>query len=83
MALTERETEDKIEVVGDFKQIQVRTATVIERDGEEISRAFHRHVCSPDDDVSGESTEVQAIATAVWTDEIKAAWAAYKAAQPS
>ena len=83
MALTERETEDKIEVVGDFKQIQVRTATVIERDGEEISRAFHRHVCSPDDDVSGESTEVQAIATAVWTDEIKAAWAAHQAALES
>jgi len=81
MALTERNTEDKIEVVGDFKVIQIRTATVIERDGEEISRSFHRHVCSPDQDVSGESTEVQAIAEAVWTDEIKAAWAAHQAEQ--
>ena len=81
MALTERETEDKIEVVGDFKILQIRTATVIERDGEEISRAFHRHVCSPDQDVSGESAEVQSIATAVWTDEIKAAWAAHQAEQ--
>ena len=81
MALTERNTEDKIEVVGDFKVIQIRTATVIERDGEEISRSFHRHVCSPDQDVSGESTEVQSIAAAVWTDEIKAAWAAHQAEQ--
>jgi hypothetical protein len=81
MALTERETEDKIEVVGDFKILQIRTATVIERDGEEISRSFHRHVCSPDQDVSGESAEVQAIAEAVWTDEIKAAWAAHQAEQ--
>jgi hypothetical protein len=81
MALTERETEDKIEVIGDFNILQIRTATVIERDGEEISRSFHRHVCSPDQDVSGESTEVQSIATAVWTDEIKAAWAAHQAEQ--
>ena len=81
MALTERDTEDKIEVVGDFNILQIRTATVIERDGEEISRSFHRHVCSPDQDVSGESTEVQAIAEAVWTDEIKAAWAAHQAEQ--
>ena len=81
MALTERNTEDKIEVIGDFNILQIRTATVIERDGEEISRSFHRHVCSPDQDVSGESTEVQSIATAVWTDEIKAAWAAHQAEQ--
>jgi hypothetical protein len=80
MALTERDTEDKIEIVGDYRMIQVRTATVIERDGVEISRSFHRHVCSPDDDVSGESTEVQAIAAAVWTDAVKAAWAAQASA---
>jgi hypothetical protein len=76
MALTERDTEDKIEIVGDYKIIQVRTATIIERDGVEISRSFHRHVCSPDADISEESTEVQAIAAAVWTDAVKAAWAA-------
>ena len=80
MALTERDTEDKIEIVGDYRMIQVRTATIIERDGVEISRSFHRHVCSPDDDVSGESTEVQAIAAAVWTDAVKTAWAAHQAA---
>ena len=83
MALSERTVEDKIEIVGDFKHIQVRTATVIERDGVEISRSFHRHVLAPcaksddtwaDTDISGESTEVQAIANAVWTDAIKTAY---------
>lgn len=81
MALTERTVQDKIEIVGDFKHIQVRTATVIERDGVEISRSFSRHVVAPDADVSGESPEVQAIAAAVHTDEIKAAYAAHLASQ--
>jgi hypothetical protein len=81
MALTERTVEDKIEVVGDFRHIQVRTATVIERDGVEISRSFSRHVVAPDADVSGESAEVQAIAAAVHTDEVKAAYAAHLTAQ--
>ena len=81
MALTERTVEDKLEIVGDFKHIQVRTATVIERDGVEISRSFSRHVVSPLDDVSGESTEVQAIAAAIHTDELKAAYAAHMEAQ--
>ncbi len=80
MALTERTVEDKIEIVGDYKHIQVRTATIIERDGEEISRTFHRHVVSPDMDVTDQSAEVQAIATAVWTAEVKTAWAAKLAA---
>ena len=80
MALTETEIQDKIEVVGDYKHIQVRTATVIKRDAVEISRSFSRHVVVPstktddtwaDTDISGESTEVQAIANAVWTDAIK------------
>ena len=81
MALTERTVEDKIEIVGDFKHIQVRTATVIERDGVEISRSFSRHVVAPDADVSDESAEVQAIASAVHTDEVKAAYAAHLASQ--
>ena len=81
MALTERTVEDKLEIVGDFKHIQVRTATVIERDGVEISRSFSRHVVGPLDDVSGESAEVQAIAAAVHTDELKAAYAAHMEAQ--
>ena len=81
MALTERTVEDKIEIVGEFKHIQVRTATIIERDGVEISRSFHRHVIAPDADVSGESAEVQAIAAAFHTPEVKAAYAAHLAAQ--
>jgi hypothetical protein len=81
MALTERTVEDKIEIVGDYKHIQVRTATVIERDGVEISRSFSRHVVAPDADVSGESAEVQVIASAVHTDEVKAAYAAHLASQ--
>ena len=81
MALTEGTVQDKIEIVGDFKMVQVRTATVIKRDGEEISRSFHRHVVSPGDDITNESTEVQAICNAVHTQAIKDAYAAYIAAQ--
>jgi hypothetical protein len=81
MALTERTTEDKIEIVGDHKMVQVRTATIIERDGEEISRSFHRHVVAPDADISGESAEVQAVCNAVWTQEIKDAYAAHLESQ--
>ena len=83
MALTEETLEDKIEVVGDYKAVQIRTATVIKRDGVEISRSFHRHAlqCSTktgdtwaDTDISGESTEVQAICNAVWSDAVKTAY---------
>jgi hypothetical protein len=87
MAITKELIEDKIEVVGDYKSIQVRTATIIKEDGVELSRSFHRHALEcvssvkndddtwthTDTDVSGESTEVQGIATAVWTDEVKEA----------
>jgi hypothetical protein len=84
MALTEKTEQDKIEIVGSFKTVQVRTATVIERDGEEISRSFHRHVVQPGDDTSSESAEVQAICAAVHTAEIIAAYqAAAAAAAPS
>ena len=80
--LTERTVEDKIEIVGDYKHIQVRTATVIERDGVEISRSFSRHVVAPDaSDITGESAEVQAICAAVHTQEVKDAYAAHLAAQ--
>jgi hypothetical protein len=74
MALTETQVQDKIEIVGDYKHIQVRTATVIKRDDVEISRSFHRHVLAPDADTSSESADVQAIANAVWTDAIKTAY---------
>ena len=65
---------DQIEIVGDYKAVQVRTATVITDDGKELSRSFHRHVLSCDADISGEDAEVQAVCNAVWTDEIKAAY---------
>ena len=81
MALTEETVQDKIEIVGDFKMVQVRTATVIQRDGEEISRSFHRHVVAPGDDITGESAEVQAICNAVHTQEIKDAFAAHIATE--
>jgi len=81
MALTEETVQDKIEIVGDYKHIQVRTATVIKRDDVEISRAFSRHVVAPDADITGESTEVQAICSAVHTDAVKAAYAAMLEAQ--
>jgi hypothetical protein len=81
MALTEATLQDKIEIVGDYKHVQVRTATVISRDGVEISRSFSRHVVGPLDDISGESAEVQAICAVVHTDEVKAAYAAMLEAQ--
>jgi len=84
LALTEETVQDKIEVVGDFKHVQVRTATVIKRDGVEISRSFSRHVVAPDissADLANESTEVQAICSAVHTQAVKDAYAAHLAAQ--
>ena len=65
---------DQIEIVGDYKAIQVRKATVVTDDGVELSRSFHRHTLSCDADISGEDAEVQAICNAVWTDEVKAAY---------
>ena len=82
--LTEETVQDKIEIVGDYKHVQVRTATVIKRDGAEISRSFSRHVVAPDisaDDLANESTEVQAICAAVHTSAVKTAYAAHLAAQ--
>ena len=79
MALTEETVQDKIEIVGDYKMIQVRTATVIKRDGVEISRSFHRHVLAPDSDTSGESDDVKAIAAQVHTTAIKTAYAKHLA----
>ena len=78
MSLTEETIQDKIEVVGEYKYIQVRTATVIKKDGTEISRSFSRHIVTPNisaDDLAKESTEVQGIANSVWTDENKTAYA--------
>ena len=86
MALTESIEYDKIEVVGKYKSVQVRKATVIKRDDVEISRSFHRHALScgqlddsdnlVDTDISGEAAEVQAICNAAWTTDIKNAFKA-------
>lgn len=73
MALTERQEVDKIEIVGPHRAVQVRTATVIERDGEELTRSFHRHVVEAGDDYSNETDEVQAVCGAVHTAEVVAA----------
>ena len=84
MAITKTTVEDKIEIVGDYKNIQVRTATVIKEDDKELTRSFHRKVLEcvtssydgsswthTDTDISGESTEVQGICNAVWTTTVK------------
>ena len=86
MALTERFENDKIEVVGTYKAVQVRRADIVERDGVEIARSFHRHALScgsldandnlVDTDISAEDADVQAICTAVWTQAVKDAYKA-------
>jgi len=81
MAITKEQIQDKIEVVGDFRKIQVRTATVIKEDGKEISRSFHRHIISPNDDVSNESEDVKAMVAQFHTDAVKKAYADHIAKQ--
>ena len=86
MALSESIEYDKIEVVGTYKMVQVRKATVIKKDGAELTRSFERYVLDPgeldasdnlvDTDISSEPAEVQAICNAVWTTDVKAAWKA-------
>ena len=75
MALTETIIIDKIELV-ENNSIQVRTATIIERDGTEIAKTYHRHVVAPGEDVSNEDAKVQTIANAIWTAEVIAAYQA-------
>ena len=77
MALSEETMHDKIEVVqlAGYPVVQVRTASIIKRDDVEISRSFHRHVLTPDADLSGEDADVVAIASTVFTDEAKASYA--------
>ena len=84
MAITKTTEIARIEVVGEYKAVQVRTETVIKEDGKEISRSPHRHTIHPGTldgsdnlvaaDISGEDAEVQAVANAVWTDAVKTAW---------
>ena len=78
MAITKTTEIGKIEVISEYKHVQVRTDTVIKEDGAEISRTFHRHVLHPDMDISGEHAEVQAVANVAWTDDVKAAWKTFQ-----
>mgnify|MGYP003131733832 CR=1 FL=1 len=83
MAITKEIVQDKIEVVGDFKHIQVRTATVIKEDGVEISRSFSRHTVSPNSDSTNESADVKAMVAQFHTDAVKKAYAEHvKTATP-
>jgi len=87
MALSERSENDKIEVVGTFKAVQVRRADIIEKDGVEVARSFHRHALVSgsvdaddnwtDTDISGEDADVQAICNAAWTQSVKDAYKAH------
>ena len=81
MALNKTTLNDKIEVInnGNWSSVQVRTATIIDEDGVELSRNFHRHVVMPDADLSAEDADVVAICTPVFTDVIKAAYATHLA----
>ena len=81
MPITKEIVQDKIEVVGDFKHIQVRTATVIKEDGVELSRSFHRHVVSPNSDSTNESADVKAMVAQFHTDAVKKAYADHLAEQ--
>ena len=81
MAITKETIQDKIEVVGDFKHIQVRTATVIKEDGVELSRSFHRHVVSPNSASTNESADVKAMVAQFHTDAVKKAYADHLAKQ--
>ena len=76
MALTKEVTQDKIEIVGPYKHVQVRTCTKVLEDGVELSSGYHRHVVTAGQDYSNESAEVQAICAAVHTEEVIAAYTA-------
>ena len=84
MAITKTIEIGKVEVVGEYKAVQVRTDTIIKEDGVDLSRTYHRHVLHPgtlndsdalvDTDISAEDAEVKAICELVWTDSVKTAW---------
>ncbi len=88
MALTKEVVYDRIDIVGEYKHVYCREATIVKEDGVELSRSFHRHILEPssctvdedgvfthtDTDISGEPAETQAVCVAVWTDAVKAAW---------
>ena len=77
MAITKETVEDKIEIIGNVKHIQVKILTIIKEDGVEISRSYHRHVVAPNDDTSNESEGVKAMAKQFHTDAVKNAYKAH------
>ena len=81
MAITKETQIGKIEVVGKYKSVQVRTDTVVMEDGTELTRKYHRHALMPDADISAEHAEVKAICNVVWTQAIKDAYTAFKTAR--
>ena len=83
MAITKETQIGKIEVVGKYKSVQVRTDTVVIEDGEELSRKYHRHTLAPDANITNEHSEVQAVCNAVWTQDVKDAYETFKANQES
>lgn len=76
MAFTERH-EHKLEIIPPFNIIQCRRADIIEKDGVEVGRTYHRHCRTPGEDVSEDCAELQAIAAALWTPEVIAGYQAY------
>ena len=81
MAITKEINIVKIEVVGEHKHVQIATDTVIKEDGVELSRSRHRKVVHPDQDISSEDAEVQAVCNAVWTQAVRDAWTAFQESQ--
>jgi len=79
MALTKENKIEKIEIVGVYKAIQVKTATIVKEDGETVSVSYDRKVLHPDSDMTNEDQEVKDVSNVVWTDSIKTAWANYQA----
>ena len=93
MALTESLEYDKMEIVTQWKHVQVRQATVVKKDGVEIARSFHRYVLTPgtldasdnlvNTDISGQPTDIQGVCNALWTDAVKSSWKTRLIAQKS
>ena len=82
MAFTERH-EHKIEIIPPYNVLQCRRADIVEKDGVEVGRTYHRHCKVPGDDMSEECAEMQAVATALWTDEVVAAYQAFLPEEPT
>ena len=78
MALTKEEKISQIEIVGDYKIVQIRTSIIVKEDDAEISSSYHRRSITPDADISGETSEIQGICNAVWTDAVKSSYEDWK-----